>query len=198
MSRGNANWMTTLAVLVAAYIAAALLETVSLIFYNGHPQGQHLAEYYGWASLACLGAVLLAPVAGWPALRSWRRGLGLSACGFALAHTALIYLHVLGNNWEGIDFLNTSEQAAAWLGVAALALMLPLALTSANWWVRQLGRNWRRLHLLVWPIALLSLGHALWLGASAWLIKLVAAFGMALILWVRRYRRRAFKESADV
>ena len=47
------------------------------------------------------------------------------------------------------------------LGLAALVLMLPLALTSVNAAPRAMGFGaWKRLHLLVWPAAALALAHA--------------------------------------
>lgn len=160
-----ANWVTTCLVLVSAYIVAALLETASLLQFTGHLQGQRLCEYYGFAACACLALVVGARA--WPRLGQWRRGLGLAAFGFAIAHTLLAYEHVFGGRLEGIEFLPDTERWATWVGLAALLLLVPLVLTSANFWVRRLGvRRWSRLHRLVFPAALLAVGHALWLGAS--------------------------------
>lgn len=49
------------------------------------------------------------------------------------------------------------------IGMAAFLLMLPLALTSNNRSVRWLGAIWRRLHLLTYPVAILSGVHFVWL-----------------------------------
>ncbi|UFP94037.1 ferric reductase-like transmembrane domain-containing protein [Gloeobacter morelensis] len=200
MVRANTPWLTTLAVLVAAYIVAALLETVTLILFRGHLQGQRLGEYYGYASLACLGLVLSAPALGRQLLLSWRRGLGLSALGFAAAHTYLTFEHVLGGHWEALDFLGGEERLGAWLGVAALGLMLPLALTSTNGWIRRLGRQWRTLHRLIFPVAGLALAHAVWLGASGWPLKVLTLLAAAVVLLLRirpRPKRLARKEHID-
>ena len=49
------------------------------------------------------------------------------------------------------------------VGVVALVLMTPLALTSFNAAIRAMGgRNWQRLHKLVYLVAMLGLLHFYW------------------------------------
>ncbi len=45
------------------------------------------------------------------------------------------------------------------VGMAAFALMVPLALTSNDWSVRRLGIRWRKVHKLVYPVAILGALH---------------------------------------
>lgn len=47
-------------------------------------------------------------------------------------------------------------------GIAAFVLLVPLALTSNKASIRKLGRNWRRLHMLVYPAVILGVVHYLW------------------------------------
>src|SRR3546814_8191587 len=49
---------------------------------------------------------------------------------------------------------------SAWL------LLLPLALTSTQGWIRRLGRNWGRLHKLVYAAGVLVVLHFWWLVKS--------------------------------
>lgn len=50
------------------------------------------------------------------------------------------------------------------VGFAAFVLMIPLALTSTAWSIRWLGgRNWRRLHRLVYLTGILAVIHYTWL-----------------------------------
>jgi sulfoxide reductase heme-binding subunit YedZ len=42
-------------------------------------------------------------------------------------------------------------------------LLIPLAVTSTNRMIKRLGRNWQRLHRLVYLIAILGVLHYLWL-----------------------------------
>lgn len=49
------------------------------------------------------------------------------------------------------------------IGMLAFVLLIPLALTSTNAMMRRLGRNWSRLHQLVYIIAALGVLHFWWL-----------------------------------
>ena len=50
------------------------------------------------------------------------------------------------------------------IGFPAFVLMIPLALTSTAWSIRRLGgKNWQRLHRLIYFTAILGVVHYLWL-----------------------------------
>jgi sulfoxide reductase heme-binding subunit YedZ len=50
------------------------------------------------------------------------------------------------------------------VGFSAFVLMIPLALTSTAWSIRRLGgKNWQRLHRLIYFTAILGVGHYAWL-----------------------------------
>ena len=52
------------------------------------------------------------------------------------------------------------------IGMAALLLMVPLALTSTRNSIRRLGgKRWNRLHQLIYPIAVLGVIH-FWMGGQ--------------------------------
>lgn len=100
-----------------------------------------------------------------------RRFLGLNLIRYrrAIGLLAFFYLvlHLLA--WVVLDMTLLWQQAAndlikrpyLLLGISAFAMLLPLALTSNNWSVRRLGRNWRRIHWLVYPAVLLGVVHYL-------------------------------------
>ena len=131
------------------------------------------------------------------ALITFRRLLGLFAFFYAALHFGV---------WILIDhYFNWAQMAAdivkrpyITVGVTALALMLPLAATSTAGMIRRLGgRNWSRLHRLVYVIAILGVVHYLWLAKvgvlgpyyyAAWLAVL---FGVRLVDTARRARARA-------
>jgi sulfoxide reductase heme-binding subunit YedZ len=46
-----------------------------------------------------------------------------------------------------------------WVGVIALFLLIPLAVTSFDYFKRTMGKNWKRLHWLVYPAALTAVLH---------------------------------------
>jgi len=47
-------------------------------------------------------------------------------------------------------------------GVSAFLLLLPVAFSSTNGMMRRLGKNWRRLHRLVYLVTILALLHYWW------------------------------------
>ena len=99
-----------------------------------------------------------------PQLLRSRRTLGLGMFGFAVLHTG-VYLHR-----KGVEGSLEPELLTGWI---ALALAVPLAITSTDRAVRRMGPRWRKLHAWSWAVAILSLLHAaltaydplLWWGA---------------------------------
>ena len=108
---------------------------------------------------ACLLLTPLSRALRQPALRRWRRPLGLGAFGFATLHT--VHFLLWGRLWpDRLGLMFQPQRTYMAIGVVALALFVPLVLTSNDWVVRRISpRTWRRLHLLVYPIAVLSLVH---------------------------------------
>jgi sulfoxide reductase heme-binding subunit YedZ len=48
------------------------------------------------------------------------------------------------------------------VGFAVFLILLSLALTSTNGWIRRLGKRWTRLHALIYVAALGAVIHFLW------------------------------------
>jgi sulfoxide reductase heme-binding subunit YedZ len=98
---------------------------------------------------------ILANTAWSSALLRARRDLGIITALYAVAHT-LVYLFRKAD----LDrILSEAADAGMLIGWLAMVGMLLLALTSNDWSVKQLRRRWKFLHRLVYPIALLSVGH---------------------------------------
>src|SRR5690606_33144500 len=72
----------------------------------------------------------------------------------------------------------------------ALPILVPLALTSTRGWMRRLGRNWGRLHRLVYVIATLAVLHFWWVVKSDVREPLLYAAILAVLLGWRLARRR--------
>jgi len=90
-----------------------------------------------------------------------RRTLGLYSFFFAALHL-LIYVGLdYGFAWRLI-WQSLSEKRFIIAGMSAFVILLLLALTSFRWWMRALGKNWKRLHRLVYPAALLVVLHYAW------------------------------------
>ena len=139
----------------------------------------------------------------WPV--TLRRLLGLFAFSYVLLHFSV---------WLVIDhFFDWPEMAAdvvkrpyVTVGFTALLLLLPLAATSTAGMVRRLGAvAWRRLHRLVYLIAILGVLHYLWLAKvgvrgpyyyAAWLVVLLAVRVADAVRRARVRARRAAPEAA--
>jgi sulfoxide reductase heme-binding subunit YedZ len=112
-----------------------------------------------WLTLAI---TPLRDIAGLPGLLRHRRALGVTAFVYAL-------LHFLSYAWFDKGFLIDEILADVFkrnfilVGMLALLLMTPLALTSFNAAVRALGgRRWQWLHRLSYAVALSGLLHFYW------------------------------------
>lgn len=101
-------------------------------------------------------------LADWNWLIRLRRLLGLWCFAYALAHAWIYATFDLGYDWAAA-WLEVQEKPYLLAGMAALALLVPLAATSTQGMIRRLGRQWRRLHRLVYAVAVLALLHFWWM-----------------------------------
>jgi sulfoxide reductase heme-binding subunit YedZ len=146
--------------------------------------------------VATLSITPLRLATGWAWPMRLRRMFGLFAFFYAVLHLgaylALDHWFDLAAVWK--DVLKRPYVTA---GVTAFVLLLPLAVTSTNGWVRRLGgRNWQRLHRLVYPIAVLAVVHFWWQKAAKNDLAepLAYAIIVGLLLGVRllRFARRRY------
>jgi len=96
---------------------------------------------------------------GWNALIRFRRMLGLFAFFYAFLHASdyFVFDQSLSPAYIAEDVV---EHPWVLFGFTAFVLLIPLAVTSTKGWVRRLGgRRWQRLHLLVYPVAVLGVLH---------------------------------------
>lgn len=98
---------------------------------------------------------------GWKRLVGYRRMMGLYSFFYASLHFLLVGQFLLG--WSLAIFAEEfQERPYMALGMSAWLLMLPLALTSNRRAMKALKQYWKRLHRLVYVIAVLVAGHYLW------------------------------------
>ena len=91
-----------------------------------------------------------------------RRALGL----YAFMYVVLHFFIFVGLDYGfdlGLIIEDIGDKRYALVGLAAGLLLLPLAITSTRGWMSRLGKNWRRLHRLVYLAAILAVIHYLWL-----------------------------------
>jgi sulfoxide reductase heme-binding subunit YedZ len=90
-----------------------------------------------------------------------RRPLGLYAFLYAAIHFTLF----IGVDYR-FDFellwADIRSKAFVWVGFSAGLILLTLAITSFDWWKKQLKKNWKRLHRLVYLAGVLMIVHYAW------------------------------------
>lgn len=179
-----------------------LARWVALGYFDGlsvNPQEFLIRSTGIWALVLLWATLAVTPIRrlmGWNSLVRHRRKLGL----YAFFYTVL---HIIA--WGLWD--QGAAPAAMWadlwqrdfIGIGALAVLclVPLAITSTHGWIRRLGRWWTRLHWLIYPAAILSVWHFVWMRAgkndffepNVYAVLLVILLGTRLVWWLRRRLR---------
>src|ERR1022692_2370872 len=102
----------------------------------------------------------------WPELIRYRRMMGLFAFFYAWMHF-MTYV-VLDKMFDLPEMTkDILKRPFITIGLLALVLMIPLAITSTAGWIRRLGgKNWQRLHRLGYASAIAGGIHYYWLVKS--------------------------------
>ena len=110
---------------------------------------------------------------------------------YALLDLGLLYPLLYGPTAAGISplqqlLVDIAERPFITVGFTALVLLIPLAVTSTRGMQRRLGRNWAKLHRLVYVVAVLGVVHYWWqLKSDADAQPLPYAVLLAVLLGVR-------------
>ncbi len=145
-------------------------------------------------SLACTPINILT---GFRPVLSLRRPLGVYAFFYALLH----FTNFIGIDY-GFNFAlireDLFEKRYAIVGFTSFILLLPLAITSIKRLRQRLGKNWQRLHWLVYLAASLAVVHYNWQTKAD--IRLPLIYGGVLVIllairlpMVRNFANRHFK-----
>jgi sulfoxide reductase heme-binding subunit YedZ len=110
------------------------------------------------ASLACTPLYTLTGIS---RVLDLRRVLGL----YAFSYAALHFMNLVGLDYQ-FDFealwRDIAEKRYILAGFPAFLVLLILAITSTTGWKRRLGKNWKRLHRLVYLAGVLAVLHYFW------------------------------------
>ena len=119
----------------------------------------------------------------------FRRMFGLFAFFYVLLHFSVYLLldqsgklHAL---WQDIV-----KRPYITIGMLALLLLIPLALTSTAKSQRRLGRRWTKLHRLVYVVAILGVWHYWWQVKRDVREPLLYVGGLAILLGYRVWKQR--------
>ena len=193
--------------------AAALVPFAHLLWrgFNGDLTADPLVEITNetgiWTLRFVVITLAITPIrrlSGWNTMIRFRRMLGL----FAFFYGALHFLtYLVGDRFASLDFPDgfvawstlINLMASIWedvakrpfitVGFIAFVSMMPLALTSTAGWIRRLGgRNWQRLHRLIYLTAIAGVTHYWWKVKADTLHPLIYATLVALLLGYRLAR----------
>ena len=105
-----------------------------------------------------------------------RRAIGILAFVLAVGHT---YFVIRKRNFDFFDF-NTYKASAE--GLSTLIIFTLLTITSNDWSMKQLKRNWKRLHTLTYAAMFLLTWHVINKMAGQWtLVTPIAAVSIIAI-----------------
>jgi sulfoxide reductase heme-binding subunit YedZ len=140
-----------------------------------------------WAIRMLILALALTPLRfllNWSYLWQFRRMIGLYAFFYTSLHLLIFLMFLLQWDWSAIG-REIAERPYITIGFTAWVVMLALALTSFNYAQRKLGRNWKRLHRLVYLVNLLAVLHVIWIVRSSYGDALLYGGLVALLLGYR-------------
>ncbi|QBB70343.1 sulfoxide reductase heme-binding subunit YedZ [Pseudolysobacter antarcticus] len=140
-----------------------------------------------WALRFLLITLAMTPlrrITGWAQWIRFRRMLGLFVFFYASVHLAVYLSLDLQGLWTQI-FAEIIKRPYITVGFSAWLLLLPLTITSTKGMMRRLGRNWGRLHKLIYLIGVLAVLHFYWLVKKDVREPLIYAAVLALLFALR-------------
>lgn len=94
----------------------------------------------------------------WNQVNKLRRPLGLYAAFYAGIHLSIYVVLDYGFQWSAL-LANSLTNRFILVGLAAGTILLTLAVTSLNYFLRKLGPRWKQLHRLVYAAGILAALH---------------------------------------
>ena len=115
---------------------------------------------------------------------SFRRMLGLFVFFYASLHL-LTYIGIdYRFNWQPI-LNDVFKKKYIFIGFAAWVLLIPLAITSSQKMIKSLKNNWKKLHRLIYIIALFGSLHYIWLSKTIFFKPLIYLVIILVLLALR-------------
>ena len=122
---------------------------------------QRLGRYAIYMLTASLAITPLNTLFGWRQPLRYRRTIGLYAFFYAFLHFGVFF---------GVDYffnlrevlMLTIEKPYIWLGFSGFFILIALAITSFQWWMRKMGHSWQNLHRTIYLAAIILVIHYAW------------------------------------
>jgi sulfoxide reductase heme-binding subunit YedZ len=127
-------------------------------------------------------------------INRYRRMIGLFVLFYASWHFFIYQLFILDFRWSSL-YQEILERPYITVGFSAFLILLALGITSPLYMVRKLGKNWKRLHRLIYLAAVLGIIHMVWILRSDFGEALLYGVIVATLLGYRLVRRFSAKKS---
>ena len=180
MTRPKSNWRWTalnffaVSVLILVLGRGSTDPNATYTFDPGLASGKWAIRFL----LICLAMTPLSRYFNWRGAIKLRKPAGLWAFGFAALHLAIFVANDGGWKWLAFPM-----QLFIALGLLGMVILLLLAVTSNRWAMRELKKNWKRLHRYVYLASVAVTVHAL-LAVNASKKIFLRDPGAAVELWV--------------
>jgi sulfoxide reductase heme-binding subunit YedZ len=136
-------------------------------------------------------------ITGWNWTIKFRRLLGLFTFFYAFIH---LLVYTVADNQLNIAAIvkDVAKRPFILLGMLGFLAMVPLAITSTAGWIRRMGgKNWNRLHKLIYFTGVMGVIH-FWLRVkknhnepAVYVCILVVLLGIRVLFWIRSRQRAA-------
>ena len=168
------------------------------IYYNelGAEPVKKIMNHFGeWTLIFICLTLAMSPLKRFTNLAFWtkfRRMLGLFVFFYATIHL-LTYIGLdYRFDWQPI-FNDVLKKKFIFIGFSAWLLLIPLAATSSQKMINLLKQNWKKLHRIVYIIAIFGALHFIWLSKTIFFKPLIYSVIIVVLLILRiRIKTRKF------
>ena len=160
------------------------------IYYNelGAEPVKKIMNHFGeWTLIFICLTLAMSPLKRFTSLAFWtkfRRMLGLFVFFYATIHL-LTYIGLdYRFDWQPI-FNDVLKKKFIFIGFSAWLLLIPLAATSSQKMINLLKQNWKKLHRIVYIIAIFGALHYIWLSKTIFFKPLIYSIIIVVLLILR-------------
>jgi len=169
------------------------------IFFNklGPEPVKEITHFTGeWTLIFICLTLAMSPLKKLTNLNFWvkvRRMLGLFVFFYASLHL-LTYVGIdYRFSWQPI-FDDVLKKKYIFVGFAAWVLLIPLTITSSQKMILLLKKNWKKLHRLIYVIAILGSLHFIWLSKTIYFKPLIYFVIITVLLFFRINFKKIFNK----
>ena len=163
---------------------------ISDIYYDalGAEPVKKIMNHFGeWTLIFICLTLAMSPLKRFTSLAFWtkfRRMLGLFVFFYATIHL-LTYIGLdYRFDWQPI-FNDVLKKKFIFIGFSAWLLLIPLAATSSQKMINLLKQNWKKLHRIVYIIAIFGALHYIWLSKTIFFKPLIYSVIIVVLLILR-------------